>query len=254
MTQKLIAAARTARARKGYRESLARDLEREAGRTLFYDMMDYALGNDTEGARRVAQTQERVVAASSRARAAGDPLNITRHAPVPKLSKGERKAKAKAERRQQETVVDPDGIFRKVEVRGMPLRSGLEEQQRRAVEDFSRDWEMALRSLRCRGFEPAIAGKPVFEHLHRVQAQDRLRNLEERLGRRDWTILVAMVIYGIGPAEAHRRGAPQHVIISAEIKRILNRVAAFYSPGVRHGDALLEACSAVIAEMEREVG
>lgn len=241
------------RPQRNYERSLKHDTDRELEREWMHACFDHAEGRDTPGASAVAETLRRLAESKAVAARAGDPLNITGHTKPAKPSKAERKARAKSAPR-QETVVDSDGIIRKVEVRGMPLRSGLEEQQRRAVEDFSRDWEMSLRSLRCRGFEPAIAGKPVFEHLHRVQAQDRLRNLEERLGHRDWTILVAMVVYGVGTAEAHRRGAPQHVIVSAEIKRILNRVAAFYTPDVRHRDALLEACSAVIAEMEREAG
>ncbi|WP_024278620.1 hypothetical protein [Xanthobacter sp. 126] len=250
--EKLIAAARLARARKGYERSLAHDREREHARAMMYGAQDWDAGRDTEWARAFVAQRAKVEGAETAKRKAGDPLNLTGHTKTAKPSKVERKARAKAAPK-QEMVVDGDGILRKVEVRGMPLRSGLEEQQRRAVEDFSRDWEMALRSMRCRGFEPVVAGKPVFEHLHRVQAQDRLRNLEEQLGSRDWTVLVAMVVYGVGTAEAHRRGAPQHVIVSAEIKRILNRVAAFYSPGVRHRDALLEACSAVISEMERQL-
>lgn len=254
MTEKLIADARTARARKGYQNSLGQHLEREQARADMYDMLDFALEKDTKGARRIAAIQERVTAAQLAARRAGDPLNLTGHTKPTKPSKAERKATAKAERRQTETVVDADGIFRRVEVKGISLR-GLDQHQIRAADDFERDWNAAFRGLSSRGFEPAVdgGGHGSREHLVRVEAQGRLRRLEAHLGDRDWIILKAVVLFGAGPAEAHRRGGPQHVIVSHEIKRVLNRVAGFYRPGARHRDAMLDACASIVMEMEREV-
>lgn len=248
--EKLIAAARLARARKGYDRSLAHDVEREHARAMMYGAQDWDAGRDTEWARAFLALCAKVEGAETAKRKAGDPLNLTGHTKPPKPGKVERKARTKA-RPKQETVVDPDGIFRKVEVKGVSLR-GLEQHQMRAAADFERDWNMAFRSLRSRGFEPAVdgGGHGSREHLARVEAQRRLRALEERLGERDWIILKAVVLYGAGPAEAHKRGAPQHVVVSHEIKRVLNRVAAYYRPRVRHRDALLDACAAIVAEME----
>lgn len=243
MGQKLIAAARVARSLRGYQKSLAHDLAREERRNRMYDTLDYVLGLDTEGARRAGE-------ALSKAAAARDAVR-----PKPP-TKAERKAAAKKARRKpnKEPIVDPHGIHRHVEVRGLPLRSGLDEQQRRAAEDFEKDWDTVHRSLRSRGFEPAVdgGGASSREHLSRVSAQSRLRGLEAELGPRDWVILKASVLYGAGPAEAHRRGAPQHTIVAHEIKRILNRVAGFYRPGLRHRDAMLDACASIVEEMERE--
>lgn len=252
--EKLIAAARLARARKGYERSLAHDLERELARAMMYGAQDWDAGRDTEWARAFTAQRAKVEGAETAKRKAGDPLNLTGHTKPTKPSRGERKARAKA-RPKQETVVDPDGIFRKVEVKGLSLR-GLEVQQQRAAQDFARDWESAYRSLRCRGFEPAVqgGGHGSREHLARVEAQDRLRLIEARLGPRDWTVLVSVVIGGAGPHELTSRGAPQHRVVSAEIKRILNIVAGFYRPGVRHRDALLDACRQIVEEMQRIKG
>jgi hypothetical protein len=247
MGQKLIAAARDARASVSYQKSLAHDRAREERRNRMYDTIDYALGLDTEGARRAADALARAAEMKERTR--------------PKLpTKDERRAAAKKARRQQgqkkDTIVDPDGIIRQVEVRGAPLRSGLDEQQRRAAQDFERDWNAAYRTLRCRGFDPAVdgGGAGSREHLARVEAQGRLRRLEAKLGERDWVILKATVLYGTGPREAHQRGAPQHVIVAHEIKRVLNLVAAFYRPGCLRRDSMLDACASVVAEMERQAG
>ncbi len=249
--EKLIAAARLARARKGYERSLAHDLEREHARAMMYGAQDWDAGRDTEWARAFLALRTKVEGAETAKRKAADPLNLTGHTKPTKPGKVERRARAKA-RPKQEMVVDPDGIFRKVEVKGVSLR-GLERHQMRAAADFERDWNMAFRSLRSRGFEPAVdgGGHGSREHLARVEAQRRLRALEERLGERDWIILKAVVLYGAGPAEAHRRGAPQHVVVSHGIKRVLNRVAGFYRPGACHRDALLEACASLVNEMEK---
>lgn len=252
--EKLIAAARLARARKGYERSLAHDLEREHARAMMYGAQDWDAGRDTEWARAFVAQRAKVECAETTKRKAGDPLNLTGHTKPAKPSKVERKARAKA-RPKQETVLDGDGILRKVEVKGVSLR-GLEVQQQRAAQDFHQDWETALRSLRCRGFEPAVSGggHGSREHLARVEAQDRLRRLEEMLGPRDWTILVIMVIRGVGPAELHRRGGPENVVASADLKRILNRVVSFYGRGGRQRDRLLDVCAAMLEEMEREAG
>jgi len=252
--EKLIAAARLARARKGYERSLAHDLEREHARAMMYGAQDWDAGRDTEWARAFTAQRAKVEGAETAKRKAGDPLNLTGHTKPAKPSKVERKARAKAAPK-QETVLDGDGILRKVEAKGVSLR-GLEVQQQRAAQDFHRDWETALRSLRCRGFEPAVSGggHASRAHLARVEAQDRLRRLEAGLGPRDWTVLVSVVIGGAGPHELTSRGAPQHRVVSAEIKRVLNIVAGFYRPGARHRDALLDACTAVIEEMQRKAG
>lgn len=248
--EKLIAAARLARARKGYDRSLARDLEREHARAMMYGAQDWDAGRDTEWARAFLALRAKVESTETAKRKAGDPLNLTRHTKPTKPSKGERKARAKA-RPKQETVVDPDGIFRKVEVKGVSLR-GLEQHQMRAAADFERDWNMAFRSLRSRGFEPAVdgGGHGSREHLARVEAQRRLRALEERLGQRDWIILKAVVLYGAGPAEAHRRGAPQHVVVSYEIKRILTEVSVYYRPEIKTYDAMLEAFAKIVEDSQ----
>ena len=248
--EKLIAAARLARARNGYERSLAHDLEREHARTMMYGAQDWHAGRDTEWARAFVALRAKVEGAETAKRKAGDPLNLTGHTKQAKPGKVERKARAKA-RPKQETVVDPDGIFRKVEVKGVSLR-GLEQHQMRAAADFERDWNMAFRSLRSRGFEPAVdgGGHGSREHLARVEAQRRLRQLEERLGERDWIILKAVVLYGAGPAEAHKRGAPQHVVVSHEIKRVLNRVAGFYRPGIARNDKLLDVFALIVREAE----
>ncbi|MBP2147413.1 hypothetical protein [Xanthobacter flavus] len=252
--EKLIAAARIARARKGYERSLAHDLEREHARAMMYGAQDWDAGRDTEWARAFVALRTKVEGAETTKRKASDPLNLTGHTRPTKPSKVERKARAKA-RPKQETVLDGDGLLRKVEVKGVSLR-GLEVQQQRAAQDFARDWESAYRSLRCRGFEPTVSGggHGSREHLARVEAQDRLRFVEARLGRRDWTVLVSVVIGGAGPHELTSRGAPQHRVVSAEIKRVLNIVAGFYRPGTRHRDPLLDACNSVIEEMQRKAG
>jgi hypothetical protein len=67
------------RARKTYEALVEKELEREYQRHLMYDTVEYVEGADTEGARRVRALLERQSQASRRARAAGDPLNITKH-------------------------------------------------------------------------------------------------------------------------------------------------------------------------------
>lgn len=243
----LIRRARMARAQRGYEESLAKDEEREWRRNRMYDLLDYALGNDTEGAREVAEGLARVAESKGK----------TKVKPRP-TTKAQRKAaekQAREARPKMETVVDPDGIIRSVEVKGKPLRSGLEEHQRKAATDFERDWEAAVSSLRCRGFEPAVDGGPIHSraHLPRVEAQARLRQLEERLGPEDWILLKAMVLGGATPTEIHRRGGPEHRTAAYEIRRVLDRVSSFYAPGLRRRSAMLDACEAIVEEMEKQM-
>lgn len=258
MAQKnLIVAARTARARNGYRRSLDRDTAREHERSMMYGALDWSEGKDTEWSREYAAVLDRVGRSQAAARAAGDLLNLSGHtAPSKGQRKAQRRARRKSSRVESESYQDGDGIWRSAEVRGFSMR-GLEQQQQAGAHDFARDWELSLRGLRCRGFEPVVpsSAKSDGPALARVEAQERLRRLEEALKPVEggWLLLELVVIRGVGVAAITRAGGPQHVVVTDNIKRVLDIVAEFYGRRGRRRNALLRACASIIADMEREV-
>jgi len=242
MGMKLIAAARRARAKAGYEQSLRDHQRREAKRERMYDTLDYALGKDTDGARRAALALARV--AESKA------------GPQPP-SKAQRKASAKRSRKEKpETarIEDADKITRTVEVTGRFIR-GLEPHQKRAMERFDQDWALATRPLRSPGFEPKVdGGGAQREPIAMIEAQKRLSGLRAHLGERDWSCLLAIAVGRAGASELHRRGGPQHAVNSYEIGRIMDATSAYYGMGGARKDSFLAACVSVVKEMEKSVG
>ena len=129
--------------------------------------------------------------------------------------------------------------------RGFSLR-GLPENLLRAGTRFAQDWESALAKLGSKGFEPGVQGGGSSSHVKFIEAQTRLKELEAKLGGRDYQILIATVILGVGPSELHKNGGPENKVISAEIRRILREVASYYSGKPQKPDPLLRAAEKAI--------
>jgi Sec-independent protein translocase protein TatA len=153
----------------------------------------------------------------------------------------------------KEAVAAPDGSRPVVAVRGFTMH-GLQAQYQGAARRFGRDYELVHRKLRCRGFEPGVdGGSNTGAHLESIEAQARIKQLQKFIGEEDFTILLAVVILGYGPAKLHRLGGPDHRTISYEIRRILRNVLEFYSNKRVGPDPLLRAAFRLVEEAQLEV-
>lgn len=111
---------------------------------------------------------------------------------------------------------------------------GFEDHQIRAAERFNQDWEIAYSPLKGQGYEPGVDGGRSIHgpHAARVSAQERLRRCRDRLGARDWEIVVAVVIHGATSREIHRLGGHQHVTVKQNMAAAFDKLDGFY-----HGTA-----------------
>jgi hypothetical protein len=133
----------------------------------------------------------------------------------------------------RERILADDGSLPFVEIIGFSLR-GFQSHQKSAADRFGRDWESALGALRSRGFEGgAGAMRTHADHLRRVAAQERIREVRKLAGHR-FPILVLAVIIGYGPSRIADECGVAHNEVSRELREVLNRVAEFYDPSKSH--------------------
>lgn len=123
------------------------------------------------------------------------------------------------------------------------------------VEMFIRDWERANASIRSPSLEVAGQGKTPLPPLAeiRMAAQKRLSDLQIRLGKDMFTLVVAVLICGAGPAELHKLGGEQHTVATVEIRAAIDSLASFYTPGRMRKNRTWEAAAVVVAEWERKI-
>jgi hypothetical protein len=178
-----------------------------------------------------------------------------------KQSKKERKAKNKEKQVRRnvsgpmaETVLAPDGSRPTVMVKSWSMR-GMPHELTVAGNRWLRDYETAHSSgLGCRGFEPGVDGGGMSQSAptKRLAAVQRLGDVAREIGPEDYKILLVMVRDGRGPEELHKAGGPKIDVITNVLKRILRRVAGYYSGKPLGPDSLLRAADKIIAAMERD--
>jgi hypothetical protein len=168
--------------------------------------------------------------------------------------KTRRGKKAQAAVPTKEILRLPDGSRPTVKVTGWSLR-GLPSQLEYAGNRFLKDWEVAFEApLRCRGFEPGVDGSGAAHdgHGRSLDAQRRLAALSKEIGADDYKMLIIHVVKRIGPTQLNKAGGGKKDAITNNLKRILRRVAGFYSGKPVGPDPLLRAADKIIAAMERE--
>ena len=162
-----------------------------------------------------------------------------------KLKDAQKKAAQKLAADRKQVVLADDGTLVEVDTKGFTFR-GLPHELVVAANRFARDYGAAY-PLRCVGFEPGVDDGGVHTgHVAAVAAQRSLRDLHAKVGKRAYTILVAIVIVGAGASDLHKLGGPQIVAISEQIRLILKDVAEFYSGAPLGPDKLLVAAERVI--------
>lgn len=264
-----------------YLKSLKVDADREARRAFMAEVEDYLADRDTPGAANIRSMVDDVVARIAREKAesalAGDPLRLRpEHR---KVKAAEEKAKKKAEEAekrkrkkarkesdeaaligpddlQERQVRDPMYGVQTVKIRGYALR-GIENDERRAVERFIRDYEIAYQAtMKGMPWTPKVdgGGGSSRRHIATIDAQDRLARLKGYLGDRDYRILEAVAIYDIGPSKLKRAGGHQASSVGDEIRRVVGLVMAFYQGAQPKKDRLIETIDALIdGELRRIV-
>lgn len=256
-----------------YQQELGGVARREAERQFQQDGIDYIDGLDTEGARRfaaeVARRLAAVTDAERRIAVDGNPLRINGpKAPLPEA------ARRKVERKQMTaagyqaepvTVIDPRGIAERAEPWQGPAsfrRMGFQDQQILSAELFRRDWGAAHRTLKGQTWEMPVDGQGGAHngHLARVQAQSQLRACQEEIGRRNFEIVVAVVVNGATCQRIHAMGGNQHVVVKSDMNTAFDALDGFYH-GTRRKDRTWDAIerfnaerAAMIEQAEREVG
>lgn len=154
--------------------------------------------------------------------------------------------KLAAEGLRREHVLADDGSLNTVNVRGFSMR-WLDKRHQDAVRRFCADWEMAYRGLQSPKFEPRVdGGRAHAAYLTSISAQKRLSALREKLGLESWVVLVAFAVYGGGPTEFERHGAPRREVVADRIKQVLRRVDEFYSDTPAGVDDTIRAAHRII--------
>lgn len=144
----------------------------------------------------------------------------------------------------KETWIEPHVTLGRVSVtvtsrstglRGLVNTRTIQRQHERAAMMFAEDWETAFSSvLRSRGFDPGVDGGRTNTGLPiSLQAAQRLRDLRDEMGEEPFSLVLAVVCFGATPTDLHRAGAEEHVRVGQDIKRALDRVVDFYTPGRR---------------------
>lgn len=126
---------------------------------------------------------------------------------------------------------------------------GFEDHQIAAAGRFESDWNSAYRALRGQGYEPGVDGARNIHghHLSQVQAQARLQEICEYLGRRSWDIVVAVVVHGATARQIHAMGGKDHVSVKSDMTVAFNDLDAFYT-GSQHKDRTWSAIEQFNAE------
>jgi hypothetical protein len=176
---------------------------------------------------------------------AGEPKRTRLSKKERKQKKVQKKATQKLALDRKQVVLADDGTLVQVETKGFTFRS-MPHELVVAANRFSKDYGSAY-PLRCVGFEPGVdEGRSHSGHVAAIAAQRRLRDLRAKIGERSYTILLAVVIIGAGPADLHAMGGPQIVAISEQLRLILKDVSEFYSGVALGPDKLLAAAERVV--------
>ena len=140
-----------------------------------------------------------------------------------------------------------------VETRGFTFR-GCSPEQIKAADRFARDYEAVFGGAgrgapvepKVGGGRPAGGGSP-----GRIDAAQRLEDLQRELGERAFFILKVSVIHGFGPAAIHNSGGPPIAVVSYEIKRALDQTGSFYGRKKPPKDRMLDAMNKLVSRAAR---
>jgi hypothetical protein len=204
----------------------------------------------------------RLAESKRRAKAAGDPLNLTGHTPAPRLSAKARKQKKKEQESRYVNLVIPSGATVKVDMQSNPLagvykNGSLTTSQFAAAQRYRDDFEASGYSgMRCRGFEPGVDGGGIAQaNLASIDAQTRLRKLRESIGEEYYLMLEAIVARGLSINAIYAAGGGHKHIIGRELRRALDKTSIYYGYLAKEDDSpTIKALQKLLTDMLEEAG
>lgn len=118
------------------------------------------------------------------------------------------------------------------------------------VEQFQRDYELVGSDLRSASLTGGGGGNAMPFPMAKVQAADRLKAFEET-NTRAFKMCEAVLIHNETPQSIHKKGGPQHVVVSHMIREAIEDLAAFYTPQRKRPDKVLALLVKVVEDARR---